>query len=69
LTNEQSNQDVCPCDFCNSKKYTIPEYLQHIDEVLDTENLICKTIGCDFKTSDNAQYIFHMKKQHGIVIK
>ncbi len=23
----------CPCDFCNGTKYTISEYLQHIDEV------------------------------------
>lgn len=35
MTNEQSNQDVCPCGICNGKKYTIPEYLKHIDEVLE----------------------------------
>ena len=24
----------CPCDFCNAKKYTVKEYLEHIDEVV-----------------------------------
>lgn len=25
----------CPCGFCNGVKYTISEYLQHIDEVIN----------------------------------
>lgn len=24
----------CPCDFCNGEKYTVKEYLEHIDEVI-----------------------------------
>jgi len=36
--NEQSNQTVsCPCDFCNGKKYTVSEYLKHIDQVTKGE--------------------------------
>ena len=26
----------------------------------------CLDEGCNFKTTKNSQYIFHMKKQHGV---
>ena len=27
----------CPCEFCNAKKYTVQEYLKHIDQVIEQE--------------------------------
>ena len=30
-----TNELFCPCDFCNGTKYTVDEYLQHIEEILN----------------------------------
>ena len=32
---DEDKYKKCPCDFCNGKKYTVQEYLNHIDELTE----------------------------------